>query len=802
MIFSPTMRNPAPIPPEHIGAAIENEKKSGQTISEEAAPTPQKMDLEKEFRNMKTPVSSFASSVDTTGVASELKKVQESLVRIESLTIANNKLEKEQKDMESKLSSAHQLYMTEKSRIESEFEARNSENMAKIDELKTCVQELEGQLNDLQEEKVILKQQVSDFEKDTLDARNIHIRSEKALKAMKEEWEADKNSYEEQAMELHQTNAILSQQLKGQNGVADELKKVMEKNTELQALIKKNESHVDKLQNILLPESELQLEKARETMQESEETISKLTNKIKQYEELLKNMKKELSLAKSEKEEERINFQKLNEDSNVAVEEMKQDVAAKDRRITDLTIELNEIKDSLELEKREIAEAADSLKGRHTALDSRILELEKSLEETMNSLESSERERSKLSTKLQIALEQIEADSKFKASAVSKHKEASEAMNEMELQRNHLQSRVDDLESQLRLTIDERDDARSQLDTFDDREAELFRKLRESDRVRRGLHNRVMQLSGNIRVYVRVRPALPNENNQVKASDASPTCAKKRKHDEVENTGPFRYPGIYDRDHKKSNHGVDDLTKNLLEVTEPYKDRGGLSDRRKKWTFGFDNVFTPDHNQQDLWKATEPLVQSAIDGYNVTVFAYGQTGSGKTFTMLGEPGNEGLVSRSVQKLFQAKTEIELLTRGESQVGLSVELLEIYNEKVRDLLVPNSGPDGRELSLKVSSSAVVGNVVVAAKSERHVSEILDLAQKRRCVKATASNEVSSRSHMLFTIHFNVTAKDGIKRSGKLNVCDLAGSERLSKSNANSDVGVSELEIFYADDLFTV
>ena len=157
--------------------------------------------------------------------------------------------------------------------------------------------------------------------------------------------------------------------------------------------------------------------------------------------------------------------------------------------------------------------------------------------------------------------------------------------------------------------------------------------------------------------------------------------------------------------------------------------------------------------------------------------------------MLGEPGNEGIISRAVSKLFAAKQELEEYSRGDTQVDMSVELLEIYNEQVRDLLVPNAGPDGREVSLKVTSNEVVGNLRVPASSEEQVMKILALAQSRRCVKATQSNAESSRSHMVFTIHFDLAMKNGIKRFGRLNICDLAGSERLSKSGANSAVHVS-------------
>jgi hypothetical protein len=160
--------------------------------------------------------------------------------------------------------------------------------------------------------------------------------------------------------------------------------------------------------------------------------------------------------------------------------------------------------------------------------------------------------------------------------------------------------------------------------------------------------------------------------------------------------------------------------------------------------------------------------------------------------MLGETGNEGIIARSVKKLFETKRETESLSGGETQVALSVELLEVYNEQVRDLLAPSSGPNGREIPLKVTSKEVVGNVIVATSTEEEVMNVLALAQSRRCVKATSSNSESSRSHMLFTIHFDVTMKDGIQRFGKLNVCDLAGSERLDKSGAHN-VGVRCLGI---------
>ena len=166
--------------------------------------------------------------------------------------------------------------------------------------------------------------------------------------------------------------------------------------------------------------------------------------------------------------------------------------------------------------------------------------------------------------------------------------------------------------------------------------------------------------------------------------------------------------------------------------------------------------------------------------------------TGKTFTILGEPGVEGIISRSIRKLFDAKKSITELNLCEGQIEISVELLEVYNEKVRDLLAP-SNPQGQE-SLKIKANEAIGSTIIQVSSQEEVEKILKTAQSRRCVKATSSNAVSSRSHMLFTLYFKVHSKDGSSRVGKLNICDLAGSERLGKSHANEDVGVSFFAVF--------
>lgn len=148
--------------------------------------------------------------------------------------------------------------------------------------------------------------------------------------------------------------------------------------------------------------------------------------------------------------------------------------------------------------------------------------------------------------------------------------------------------------------------------------------------------------------------------------------------------------------------------------------------------------------------------------------------------MLGVENNKGIIWRSVEKLFEAKEAIEALSRGNTKVCIKVEMLEIYNEEVRDLLCLKNGKKAPNSKLEVKSSEAVGNILLEVSSDEEVFDALALAQERRCVKATMSNAESSRSHLLFTIHFEVTSEGGGSRTGKLHVCDLAGSERLKNS----------------------
>jgi Kinesin motor domain len=137
--------------------------------------------------------------------------------------------------------------------------------------------------------------------------------------------------------------------------------------------------------------------------------------------------------------------------------------------------------------------------------------------------------------------------------------------------------------------------------------------------------------------------------------------------------------------------------------------------------------------------------------------------------MQGETGKDGLIHRSIQMLFDQM--LEMISLGATDVSISVEAVEIYNESIKDLL-----SDGTDLDIE--KGVVVGNHVAPTGTVEEALRLFEEAGARRRVNETASNPVSSRSHMVFSLHFQaklLVSGEVKERSGKLNLCDLAGNE---------------------------
>ncbi|XP_047413188.1 kinesin-like protein KIF13A isoform X1 [Sciurus carolinensis] len=181
----------------------------------------------------------------------------------------------------------------------------------------------------------------------------------------------------------------------------------------------------------------------------------------------------------------------------------------------------------------------------------------------------------------------------------------------------------------------------------------------------------------------------------------------------------------------------------------------------------------------------EGILEKAFQGYNACIFAYGQTGSGKSFSMMGHAEQLGLIPRLCCALFKR---ISLEQNESHTFKVEVSYMEIYNEKVRDLL----DPKGSRQSLKVREHKVLGPYVdglsqLAVTSFEDIESLMSEGNKSRTVAATNMNEESSRSHAVFNIVITQTLYDlqsgnSGEKVSKVSLVDLAGSERVSKTGA--------------------
>ncbi|XP_010531348.1 PREDICTED: kinesin-like protein KIN-14A isoform X2 [Tarenaya hassleriana] len=269
---------------------------------------------------------------------------------------------------------------------------------------------------------------------------------------------------------------------------------------------------------------------------------------------------------------------------------------------------------------------------------------------------------------------------------------------------------------------------------------ELRHKYIKEQAKRKELYNYIQETKGNIRVFCRCRPL-----NKEETSSGCSTIA----------------------DFDGANDG----------------ELGITTGNSFKKTFKFDRVFTPKDGQVDVFADASPLVVSVLDGYNVCIFAYGQTGTGKTFTMEGTPQNRGVNYRTLEQLFEVAKE----RRETVSYNISVSVLEVYNEQIRDLLA--TSPGSKKLEIKQSpegSHHVPGLVEAKVESINEVWNVLQAGSNARAVGSNNVNEHSSRSHCMLCIM--VKAKNlmnGECTKSKLWLVDLAGSERLAKTDVQGE-----------------
>ncbi|KAK9922060.1 hypothetical protein M0R45_030542 [Rubus argutus] len=293
----------------------------------------------------------------------------------------------------------------------------------------------------------------------------------------------------------------------------------------------------------------------------------------------------------------------------------------------------------------------------------------------------------------------------------------------------------------------------------------------------RKLYNMVQDLKGNIRVYCRIRPSF--------------SCESKNVIDFIGEDGSLV----------------------ILDPLKPQKDG------RK--VFHFNQVFGSTATQVEVFKGTQPLIRSVMDGYNVCIFAYGQTGSGKTHTMSGPSGGStgdmGINYLALNDLFQ----ISKRRKDIIDYDIHVQMVEIYNEQVRDLLVQDSsttkypfilvilshlnfislerktGPQSFCVSLTIykleirsctgdNGLSIPDATMHSVNSTADVLNLMKYGEVNRVVSSTAINNRSSRSHRsCLTVHVHGKDTSGGTFRSCLHLVDLAGSERVDKSEVTGD-----------------
>ncbi|KAH9823655.1 kinesin-like protein klpA [Teratosphaeria destructans] len=311
--------------------------------------------------------------------------------------------------------------------------------------------------------------------------------------------------------------------------------------------------------------------------------------------------------------------------------------------------------------------------------------------------------------------------------------------------------------------------------------------LRKEEMLRRKLNAMILELRGNIRVFVRTRPLLVGEEEPARVE----------------------YPDVDSLDGCKE-----------MVVHAPTTLSATGKERNEKHNYAFDRVFGPGSANQQVFEDCRDLIQSVVDGYNVSILSYGQTGSGKTY---GMSGPDGIIPSSIALLL---SEMQRLKEKGWDYKVEASFVEVYNETINDLLGDaKTWDDDDDLGASVrgkkkakhevhhdpiSGKTTVTNLSsamlwpppendgnwppavptscedgekAANYTEQAVAKLLDTAAKNRRVAATKANERSSRSHSIFMLTLKGECDaTGETSEGVLNLVDLAGSERLKQSGA--------------------
>ncbi|KAG5472255.1 hypothetical protein LSCM1_03654 [Leishmania martiniquensis] len=252
-----------------------------------------------------------------------------------------------------------------------------------------------------------------------------------------------------------------------------------------------------------------------------------------------------------------------------------------------------------------------------------------------------------------------------------------------------------------------------------------------------------------------------------------------------------RPPVPHEKGHTFDNITYDDQDNRAIIVNR----KSGSRSAEKKYFFN--RVFRPTVSQKEVYECfAKNAVDAAFDGQHGVLFVYGQTGSGKTFTISNDdPQNEGVLQQSMKEIWTKIAEDKA-----NDYTCSVSYVQLYNEILTDLLDDNKGKvriqmgtEGRGDVLMVSDTTGLG-IEREVKDYKSTMAYFKTGLSRKEMASTSMNNTSSRSHTVFTLNINKAKKVGtvtvgaesegpaVALEGRLVLCDLAGSERVSKTHA--------------------
>lgn len=222
--------------------------------------------------------------------------------------------------------------------------------------------------------------------------------------------------------------------------------------------------------------------------------------------------------------------------------------------------------------------------------------------------------------------------------------------------------------------------------------------------------------------------------------------------------------------------------KSAITVYTPVEKLESGKDIYEKHVYNFDYVFECSTGQKSVYEvAAQPIIEGILEGFNGSILAYGQTSSGKTFTMQGDLDSEefrGIIPRMVDGIFDRIG----MASETMEFTVKAAMIEIYNEKIRDLLDPSKN----NLSVhedKQKGIFVEGLTEKSIGSQKDVYELMKEGNSNRAVGVTNMNAQSSRSHSIFLMTVIMNDLENFScKTGKLYLVDLAGSEMISKTGA--------------------